>query len=89
MPRDLHLHPDRLGAHAGTAAELAEELHAALRGAPPDGWAPDEERVRAAVQRAVRELTALGAALAGAAAGHEAADRAVARSLGQALDGER
>ncbi len=88
MPRDLHLHPDRLGAHAVTAAELSEELRALLHGGPAEARTPDEERVQAAVLRAVRELAALGAALAGAAAEHEAADRSVVQSFRQVLHGE-
>jgi hypothetical protein len=91
MPHELHLHPDRLGAHAVTAAGLSEELRAALHAAPPDlppdVTAVDGERVHAAVRRAVRELAALGTALAGAAAEYEAADRDVARSFGRG--GER
>ena len=85
MPRDMHLHPDRLGAHAVTAAALSEELRAALHAAP-DVRSPDEERVHGAVRRAVRELAALGAALAGAAAGYEAADRVVAQSFDHVRD---
>ena len=88
MPRDLHLRPDRLGAHAVTAATLSEELRAALHAAP-EVLSPDEERVHAAVRRAVRELAALGAALAGAAVGYEAADRVVAQSFDHVRDGER
>jgi hypothetical protein len=88
MPHELHLHPDRLGAHAVTAAGLSEELRAALHGAPPEGFPPDptaadEERVHAAVRRAVRDLAALGAALAGAAAEYSSADQDVARSFRQ------
>jgi hypothetical protein len=83
VPHDLHLHPERLVAHAVTAAELSEDLRAALRGAPPPHGATGEaeEQVHAAVRRAVQELAALAAALAGAAAASSATDRAVARAL--------
>jgi hypothetical protein len=73
----LHLHPDRLRAHAVTAAGLADDIRAALH------HAPGEDEVPAGVRRAIAELTALAAALAGVAAACEATDRAVARSFGE------
>ena len=80
MPPDLHVHPDLLAAHAVTAAGLSEELRAALVVAPEPGTG-DEERVCAAVRRAVGALAELGAALAAVAAEHEAADRGAARGF--------
>ncbi|OLT13554.1 hypothetical protein BJF78_21750 [Pseudonocardia sp. CNS-139] len=82
MPSDLHLDPARLAAHARTAAGLADDLCAALRGRPD----ADDSPVPAAVQRAAGELTALAAALAGAAAAYERADRDLARDLGRVAD---
>jgi hypothetical protein len=83
VPHDLHLHPERLSAHAVAAAELSEDLRAALSGAPtsPGLMGDAEERVHVAVYRAVRELAELAAALAGAVAAAESADGTVARSL--------
>lgn len=77
MASELHLHPDRLRAHAAAAAELSEELRALLPG--PDLAAA--AAVRAGVERAVRELAELSAAMAGAAAGVEDADREAATAL--------
>jgi hypothetical protein len=70
MPSELHMHPDRLLAHAATASGLSEELGAALRGAPTDRgpvWG-EHERLLGAVGVAVRQLAELSAALAAAAA---------------------
>jgi hypothetical protein len=70
MPPELHMHPDRLLAHAATASGLSEDLRAALRGAPADHGpvAGEHERLLGAVGVAVRELAELSAALAAAAA---------------------
>jgi hypothetical protein len=78
MPPELHLHPDRLLAHAATAASLSEELRAALHDPPAldVGLVAEHERLRAAVGAAVRELAELSAVLAGAASAATAADAA-------------
>jgi hypothetical protein len=83
VPDHLHLSPERLGEHAVAAADLSEELRAAVHGAPesPGSAGEAEDRVHAAVCRAARELAALAAGLAGAAAAGASADRAVARSF--------
>jgi hypothetical protein len=70
MPPELHMHPDRLLAHAAAASGLSEDLRAALREAPT-GRGPvagEHERLLGAVGVAVRELAELSAALAAAAA---------------------
>jgi hypothetical protein len=91
MPPELHLHPDRLLAHGAAASGLAEELHAALRGAPIDGEALlyEQERLLGAVSAAMRELAELSAALAGVAAAATAAESEISDRFRQALDRER
>lgn len=76
MPPELHLRPDRLHEHARCAAGLAEELHAALRGAPVG-----VERLQAVVGAAVHELAELSAALRRAAAAGAAVDAELAVAL--------
>lgn len=71
MPPELHLHPDRLHDHGRCATGLAEELHAALRGAPR-GF--DADRLRGVVEVAAGELAELGAVLRRAGAAGTAAD---------------
>jgi hypothetical protein len=85
MPPELHLHPDRLLAHAAAAAGLSEELREALGGAPSAdaGLVGEQERLRVAVEAAVRDLAELSAALGGAAAGMDAADAEVGGSFGR------
>jgi hypothetical protein len=68
MPPELHMHPDRLLAHAATASGLSEDLRAALRGADRGPVWGEHERLLGAVGVAVRELAELSAALAAAAA---------------------
>jgi hypothetical protein len=70
MPPELHLHPDRLLAHGTTASGLAEELRAALRGAPVGSgpFRDEQERLFGAVGAAIRELAELSSAVSGAAA---------------------
>jgi hypothetical protein len=83
MPPELHLHPDRLLPHVTAAAGLAEELCAALRGAPVDGGPlPDEqERLLGVVGAAACELAELSTVLGGAAAAATAADAEVSAAL--------
>lgn len=83
MPPDLHLHPDRLRAHARSASGLADELHAALRGAPVG---LEAERLQRAVRAAVSGLAELAAALHGAAAAGDAADAEVSAALTRLRD---
>jgi hypothetical protein len=78
MPPELHLHPDRLRDHGRCAAGLAEELHAALRGAPT-GF--DADRLQGVVEAAACELAELGAALRRAAAAGSAADAEMSAAL--------
>jgi len=85
MPSELHLHPARLHAHAGTASGLAEELHVALRGAPA-GDTFEVERLQGAVGAAVCELAELSAVLRGAAAAGSAADADVSAVLARLRD---
>jgi hypothetical protein len=89
MPSELHLHPDRLRAHATAAAGLSEELRAVLRAVPelPGDGATEGHRLQAALRGAVRELAEISATLAGAAAAATAADSALARVLGCMRDG--
>jgi hypothetical protein len=79
---ELHLRPDQLRTHAGTAAVLVDELYAA-----GDRMAallrPDVDRLRTAVRRTADELAELREALVAAAAGAERGDGAAARSLGR------
>jgi len=91
MPPELHLHPDRLLAHGAAASGLAEELHAAMRGAPIDGGAIpfEEERLLGAVGAAVCELAELSAALGGVAAAATAAEAEIGDRFRQVLDPER
>jgi hypothetical protein len=79
MPPQLHLHPDRLHGHARSASGLADELHAALRGAPAG---LDIERLR----RAAGELVELSDALRGAAAAGSAADAELSTTLTRLRD---
>jgi hypothetical protein len=81
---ELHVRPDQLRAHAGTAAVLADELRGAGDRLPalPD---PELDRLRAAVRRTADELAELGEALVVAAASAERGDGAAARSLGLLL----
>jgi hypothetical protein len=90
MAPELHLDPDRLRAHASAAAGMSEELRGALHEAP-DGIVADteQERIRAVVGGAVRELADLSAALAGAADTAGSADAEVGRSLRAILDPDR
>jgi hypothetical protein len=74
MPPDLHLDPDRLQGHARAASGLAEELYAAMGGAPAG---LDVERLR----RAAGELAELSDALHAAAASGRAADAELAATL--------
>jgi hypothetical protein len=87
MPPELHLHPDRLLAHAAAAAGLSEELREALGGAPTvdAGHVGEQERLRVAVGAAVRELAELSAALGGVAAEVSAADATVEGRLREVL----
>ena len=78
MP-ELHLHPDRLGAHALVAAGLADELRA-VGASAPSASRPVAD-VRDAVCRFAGELAELSAALSAAAAAAIEGDRAAARSL--------
>lgn len=75
MPPELHLRPELLHEHARSASGLAEELHAALRGAPAGA---DVERLQGVVGAAVQELAELSAALRGAAAAGAAVDAEMA-----------
>lgn len=90
MPPELHLHPDRLLAHASAAAGFSEELLAAVRDPPAaaPGLAAEQERLRAAIEVAVRELAELSAALGGAAAAATAADADALGRLREALGRE-
>jgi hypothetical protein len=78
MP-ELHLHPDRLGAHALVAAGLADELRA-VGASAPSAILPVAD-LRDAVCRVAGELAELSAALSAAAAATIEGDRAAARSL--------
>jgi hypothetical protein len=78
MPPELHLRPDRLHDHALSASGLAEELQAALRGAPV-GF--EAERLQGVVEAAASELADLSAALRGAAAAGSAADAELSATL--------
>lgn len=78
MPPELHLRPDRLHDHGRSASGLAEELHAALRGAPA-GF--DAERLRDVVEAAASELAELSATLHGAAAAGSAVDAEMSATL--------
>ncbi|TQM15377.1 hypothetical protein [Pseudonocardia kunmingensis] len=90
MPSELHLDPDRLHAHASAAAGMSEELRGALHGAPDAADTDTEqERLRAVVGAAVRELAGLSAALAGAASAASSTDAEVGRSLREILGRER
>jgi hypothetical protein len=80
MPPELHLHPDRLRAHAVVAAGLSEALLDAVRGAP---LLDVSERLCAQVRAAAWELGELSSALIRAAAGATAADDDVARVFGR------
>jgi hypothetical protein len=85
MRPELHLHPDRLRAHAAAAHELSDVLARSVRG--PDLPAHAEiERISTSVRRAVRELAELSAALHAAARAAEAADDEAERSLRRAWD---
>jgi hypothetical protein len=78
MPPELHLHSDRLRAHAVVAAGLSEALLDAVRGAPVvDG----SERLCVQVRAAAWELADLSSALIRAAAGATAGDDDVARAF--------
>ncbi|GAA5140821.1 hypothetical protein [Pseudonocardia adelaidensis] len=83
MPSELHLRPERLRDHARSASGLADELFAALRGAPV-GF--DAERLQGAVRAAVSELAELAAALHGAAAAGSAADAEVSATITRLRD---
>jgi hypothetical protein len=83
MPPELHLRPDRLHDHARTASGLAEDLHAALRGAPV-GF--DADRLLGVVEAAASELAELSAALRGAAAAGSAADAELSATLTRLRD---
>ncbi|MHA6617523.1 hypothetical protein [Pseudonocardia sp. DLS-67] len=83
MPPDLHLQPDGLRLHARSASGLADELHAALRGAPA-GF--EAERLRGAVRAAVSELAELAAALHGAAVAGDTADAEMSAVLTRLRD---
>ena len=85
MPPELHLSPDRLHEHARSASGLADELHAALRGAPVGGGF-EVERLLRAVGAAVSELAELSAVLRGAAAAGSAADADVSAALARLRD---
>ena len=78
MP-ELHLYPDRLGAHALVAAGLADELRA-VGASAPGGTLPVTD-LRDAVCRVAGELAELSAALSAAAAAALEGDRAAVRSL--------
>jgi hypothetical protein len=79
MPPQLHLHPDRLHGHARSASGLADELHAALRGAPAG---LDVERLR----HVAGQLVELSDALRGAAAAGSAADAELSTVLTRLRD---
>jgi hypothetical protein len=83
MPPELHLRPDELHDHARTASGLADELHAALCGAPV-GF--DTDRLQDVVQAAASELAELSAALHGAAAAGSAADAELSATLSRLRD---
>jgi hypothetical protein len=83
MPPDLHLQPDGLRLHARSASGIADELHAALRGAPA-GF--EAERLQEAVRAAVSELAELAAALHDAAATGDKADAEVSAVLSRLRD---
>lgn len=83
MPPELHLRPDRLRDHARSASWLADELHAALRGAPT-GF--EAERLHRVARAAGSELAELAAALRGAAAAGSAADAEVSAALTRLRD---
>jgi hypothetical protein len=83
MPPEMHLRPDRLHDHARTASGLAEELHAALRGAPAG---LDAERLQGVVEASASELAELSAALRGAAAAGSAADAELSATLTRLRD---
>lgn len=87
MPPQLHLHPDRLRAHAATAAGLSEDLGAVRAGSDVSRGGPRVEWLVTVVLHAVGELAELSAVLAGVAAAAEAADAQVARSLGRGQGG--
>lgn len=87
MPSELHVHPDRLRAHAAAAADLSEALRSALPGPEPardPGIGEEQLRLCSALAHAVRELAELSAALADAAAAAQESDRAAARMLDSA-----
>jgi hypothetical protein len=85
MRPELHLHPDRLRAHAAAAHDLTDALAGALRG--PDLPADAEiERLDTSVRRAISELAELSAALGAAATAAEAADVDAERALRRAVD---
>jgi hypothetical protein len=91
MPSELHCQPDRLRAHAITAAVFAEDLRGVLPAPSPGmpggrAFVAEHERVREAVLVVVRELSELSAALAGAAGAAAAADDAVTSSMRRILD---
>jgi hypothetical protein len=79
MASELHLHPDRLRAHAASAAALADRLRTAGDRVP--AAEPDADRLRSAVLRHAAELAELGLALSVAASSTEQGDESVARSL--------
>ena len=83
MLPELRLQPDRLREHARAAAGLADELSAALRGAPPG---VEIERLQDTARAAASELEELAAALRGAAAAGGAADEEVSAALTRLLD---
>ncbi|GAA0910619.1 hypothetical protein [Pseudonocardia zijingensis] len=89
MPPELHLRPDRLHAHAAVASGLADELLAALRGAPVAAglFAGERERLDGAVGAAVRELAELSAVLRAAAGAARGAEADVAAVLSRLRDG--
>ncbi|QYN35036.1 hypothetical protein K1T35_42985 [Pseudonocardia sp. DSM 110487] len=83
MPPELHLRPDQLRDHARAVSGLADDLHAALRGAPV-GF--DTDRLQGVVEAAASELAELSGALRGAAAAGIAADAELSATLTRLRD---
>jgi thiamine monophosphate kinase len=98
MRPDIHLHPDRLRAHAAAAIDLSDGLLGSLMrvGRPSvNGAAPaldpdhvaELDRLDHAVRRAVEELAGLAAALDNAATTTTAADDSAAHAFRRVAEG--
>jgi hypothetical protein len=79
MGSRLHLCPERLRGHAGTAVGLADDLRAALE---RSGAAePSSDRLSRAVRRIADELVELAAALTDVAGAADRADLSAVRRI--------